>query len=147
MEALIATESHRISPCVRKVPYPVSARSMRFLLTWLMVVCAMAGLNTRGLGAGVMSLEICSHPAESCCQDDVCAASAPVDSHGGGHENCPPGDHHHHSCYCSHVLPLTVENDLPSRLGISASSVLGIRHEGEVPPEGPFLGSEKPPLI
>ena len=74
MEALIATESHRISPCVRKVPYPVSARSMRFLLTWLMVVGALAGLNARSLGTDVILLGDCSHPAEVCCQEDPHAA-------------------------------------------------------------------------
>lgn len=120
---------------------------MRLLLTWLMVICALAGLNTRGLRADVMNLAVCSHPAESCCQDDSHAATAPVDSPSGGHEPCPPGEHHHHSCNCSHALPLTVENNLPCRLEITASSLAGVRHKGDVLPEGPFLGSEKPPLI
>ena len=145
--ALIAAACQWISACVRKVPYPVSARSMRFLLTWLMVVSALAGLNARSLGTNVILLGDCSHPAEVCYQEDPHAACAPLDSHGGNHDDCPPGDHHHHSCSCSHALPLTVENNLPCRLGDSGSSLLGARHEGEVPPEGPFLGSEKPPLI
>jgi hypothetical protein len=44
-------------------------------------------------------------------------------------------------------MPLIVESNAACRSGVPGSSQLGFRHEGEDPPEGPFLGSEKPPLI
>ena len=123
------------------------ARWMKLIFTWLMIVCTLAGLNARVLGDDANRLTGCSHLAEPCCQDDHHDATAPEDPHGHGDE-CPPGDHHHHSCGCtSHAMPLSVESDLISRLGIPEPSLLGVRHEGDVPPEGPFLGSEKPPLI
>jgi hypothetical protein len=120
---------------------------MRLIFTWLMIVCALTGLNARVLGADLSQLVGCSHLAEPCCQDDHHGATVPADPHGHGDE-CPPEKHHHHSCGCSsHAMPLSVESDLISRLGIPEPSLLGVRHEGDVPPEGPFLGSEKPPLI
>jgi hypothetical protein len=42
---------------------------------------------------------------------------------------------------------LTVENNPDRKLGVPGSSLLGVLHESEVPPEEPVLGSEKPPLI
>ena len=45
------------------------------------------------------------------------------------------------------VSALIMLGSMNRQPGIPGSSLLGVRHEGEVPPEGPFLGSEKPPLI
>lgn len=84
----------------------------------------------------------------------ICQACSHADEHGmhhhhpgHGHEDCDPDQPHHHDC-CSPVQPLGVENHSPCRLGFSPESLLlGVRHEGELPPEEPFLSSEKPPLI
>ena len=118
---------------------------MRLVLTWLMILSALAGLNTRVLSADGSRVDVCSLLAESCCQVDPHGATAPEEHHGSGDE-CPPG-HHHHACGCSHAIPLMVENDVVCHSGVPDSFLLVFRHEGEVPPEGPFLGSEKPPLI
>ncbi len=40
-----------------------------------------------------------------------------------------------------------MENHFMGRLGVSESILLGVGHESEIPPEKPFLSSEKPPLI
>ncbi|MES2924470.1 MAG: hypothetical protein V4819_23155 [Verrucomicrobiota bacterium] len=120
---------------------------MKVVFTWLMVLCALVGLNLRVVGADAGRVDACSHVAEPCCEVDHHDAIAPDDPHGGGDE-CPPGHHHHHhACCCSPAMPLVVENEIVCRSGVPGSSLLGFRHEGEIPPEGPFLGLEKPPLI
>ncbi|MES2439018.1 MAG: hypothetical protein V4584_08120 [Verrucomicrobiota bacterium] len=116
---------------------------MRSLLTWLMVFSVLAGLNVRVLAADVGCAEACTRSV-TCC-DDHHETHAPA-SHQHDGKDCPMDHHHHHDC-CSHTLPLTLDHTLTCRLGIPGSSLLGVRHEGEVPPEGPFLSSEKPPLI
>jgi hypothetical protein len=116
---------------------------MRSLLTWLMVFSVLAGLNVRVLGAEDRHVGTCSHIEEICC--DHSHDPAPDDHQHDG-EKCPQDHHHHHGC-CSIAQPLTVENDHLRQPGIPGSSLLGVRHEGDVPPEEPFLGSEKPPLI
>lgn len=117
---------------------------MRPLLTWLMVICTLAGLNARVLAADASRVAVCVKSADTCCQDHH-DAPAPEEHHHDG-DDCPT-DHHHHFGCCSLAQPLTVENNLNGRLGIPGSSLLGVLHESEVPPEAPVLGSEKPPLI
>ena len=117
---------------------------MRAVLTWLMVFCVLAGIHSRVLSSDAEGPDTCSLSVSECCPD-VCEAGGPDETHHDG-DNCPP-DHHHHPGCCFHAMPLTVESDLTCRLGVPGSSLTGIRHEGDVPPEEPFLSSEKPPLI
>lgn len=117
---------------------------MRSLLTWLMVFCVMAGLNARVLGAGTPHVATCSHVEEVCC--DHSHEPACEDRHNDG-EKCPQEHHHHHYGCCHNSQPLTVENDHFRQPAFFGSSLPGIRHDGEIAPEEPFLGSEKPPLI
>ena len=117
---------------------------MRLLLTWLMVICTLAGLNARVLADEVGRVAVCAQSTDTCCQDHHDAPGPEKHHHDG--DDCPL-DHHHHFGCCSQALPLTVENNLICRLGIPGSSLLSVLHEGEVPPEAPVLGSEKPPLI
>ena len=105
-----------------------------------MVACILSGLNARGLIADGSPVNVCPQQIKSCCEPDV----GNHDSHDD--KNCPPGEHHHHSC-CSHALPLTLENHVTCWVGVTESSLLGVCLESDVPPEEPFLGSEKPPLI
>jgi hypothetical protein len=86
----------------------------------------------------------CVQPVEACCQDHSNPPSPQDHQHDG--KDCPL-EHHHHHGYCSHGLPLTVDQNLQYRFGFPDSSLLGVRHDGEVPPDGPYLSSEKPPLI
>lgn len=108
-----------------------------------MVFCVLAGLNVRVLGAESCHVDTCSHIEEICC--DHTHQQAP-DEQQHDETKCPQEHHHHHGS-CPVSQPLTVENDHLRQPGIPGSSLLGVRHEGEVAPEEPFLGSEKPPLI
>jgi hypothetical protein len=63
------------------------------------------------------------------------------------HDHECPADHHHDSCCCSHALTLVCEFDDACALMPSKSSIFGMRHQSVKIPNGPFLISEKPPLI
>lgn len=116
---------------------------VRVFLTWLMFFCVAGGLSARILAADT-SRDIGCGESAACC-DHLHEAEVPAEhSHGG--EDCPLEHHHHHGC-CSHPLPLTLDSTLSSRLGILNYSLLAVRHEGEITPQGPFFGLEKPPLI
>jgi hypothetical protein len=112
---------------------------MNLLFSWLMVFCVMAGLNVRVIGADHSHLE--QHPAsmEGCCGHE----KPPAEPHDDGHHD---GDCHHHHC-CVQAQPMNMESDHFKRFANPDSRRLALRHEGESPPEEPFLSSEKPPLI
>lgn len=117
---------------------------MKSILTWLMVFCVLAGLNARVLADDAVRSGGCT-PTETCCEstgDDGKPADHPDD----GDDDCPLEHHHHHDC-CSQTLPMAADNAIPGAGGVPGSPLLGLRPEGDVLPEGPFLGSEKPPLI
>ena len=116
---------------------------MRNFLTVLLAFCVFAGLNARVLAVTCTSASECGKVTESCCQDDNALGSPADEHHDGG--DCPM-EHHHHGL-CSHGLPLGVDIQTPARLTLPGSLKLSFRHEGDMPPDGPFLGSEKPPLI
>ncbi len=116
---------------------------MRLLLTGLIALCVLAGLNVRLLAESVDTAAICHDAAHNCCESvpDPCA-----ELHD---ESCPSGDHHHHQHHacCLHAMPLTQEEPPSCRLGVLGVTLSGIQDDGETAPEEPFLGSEKPPLI
>ena len=116
---------------------------MRQAVTWLMVFCVAIGLGARISAADTSRLAACTESV-TCCDDPHESVSPAEHPHDG--ENCPLEHHHHHGC-CFHSPPLTLDSTIIDQLGIPNSSLLAIRHEGEMTPEGPFLSSEKPPLI
>ena len=116
---------------------------MRALITWLVVFCVVAGLGARSLAANPGHLEVCE-TSQTCCHSPHEAEPPAEHQHDG--ESCPLEHHHHHGC-CFQPLPLTLDSAVTYRLGVPESALLADRPEGEVTPEGPFLGSEKPPLI
>lgn len=111
---------------------------MRLIAIWMLVFGVLAGLSARVLDSQGHSICLaCSHADEHGIDHH----------HGHSHEDCDPDHPHHHDC-CSPVQPLGVDHHSPCRLGFSPeSSLLGVRHEGDLPPDEPFLSSEKPPLI
>ena len=116
--------------------------------TWLIMVGILVGLSFRVFGAVDLHLAIeksCDQHVEVCCNDHSDVPAPHDHSHEKGND-CPL-EHHHHHGNCSHVLPLIVDQTFQCRVEIPDSSLLGVRHEGEVPPDGPYLSSEKPPLI
>ncbi|MES2657182.1 MAG: hypothetical protein V4689_01120 [Verrucomicrobiota bacterium] len=120
---------------------------LRSTATWIMIVGVFVALSLRAVGVDYSHEKItasCCHSVETCSESDP-GANFP-DGHQHDGEKCPLGHHHHKGC-CSNAQPLTVENDHFRQPGIPGSLLSGVRHEGEVPPEGPFLASEKPPLI
>jgi hypothetical protein len=88
---------------------------------------------------------VCTDKAEQCCKADQGVSKQAGQSSDCG--KCPVDHHHHGGCSCSFVLPMVVADKLASQFDSQSSFLLGIRHENEVAPDGPFLGSEKPPLI
>ena len=130
---------------------------MRFLAKWLMVLCVIAGLNSQAIAAYCSDPAACSHVADTCCQSgeeiDSCDAThagqthigEPKDGHREG-DDCRADDHHHHTC-CSLGLVLGLDSHGDCKPGVPVSAFAGFRNQGDVPPEEPFLGSEKPPLI
>lgn len=104
----------------------------------------MAGLNARVLASNAGHVGTCTQSETACCSDATHENESSDCDHDG--EKCPKDHHHHHSC-CSPAQPLTMENDHFRQQSLLTSSLLGIRPEGDVLPEDPFLGSEKPPLI
>lgn len=125
---------------------------MRSLLSWVMVLFVLAGLNARVLAAPSHPELTHSHEEKACdghhhhhhCEDDS-------DGHHQHHhedgEKCPADHHHHHTGCCVHGSPLAMNNDLGCHVGVLVGRLVGIRQDGEIVPEGPFLSSEKPPLI
>lgn len=116
---------------------------LRLVITWLVVFCVAFGLGARVLAADTSRVAICTE-STTCC-DHPHEVKTPAEHQHNG-EDCPLEHHHHHGC-CSHSSPLTLDSTLIYRLGIPVGLLLAIRHEGEITPEGPFLSSEKPPLI
>jgi hypothetical protein len=108
----------------------------------LIVGCVLVGLGAQVLRITVGGA-ICPHSKVTCCENHL--AEMPLDDH--DNDDGGPCEHHHHHGCCSHPLPLTLDTTLVYRLGIPGGSLLAIRHESEITPEGPFLSSDKPPLI
>lgn len=119
---------------------------MRIFLTGWIVLCVLAGLNVRVLAAGADHAGFCCGSAEISCAPDHCVC--PSGEHPVEDGGCPGGEHrhHHHAC-CSYLSPVAVEEMGTSAPAVFGSKILGIRPEGEIAPDAPFLGSEKPPLI
>jgi hypothetical protein len=113
-----------------------------------MVICTLAGLSGRISGVHAAPATSCAQSAETCCED-IHQAPVPESHHHDDGSECPPEHHHHHhqGCCSQPLPPVVLDHDFTCWLGTPQSSLLGIRHEGERTPEGPFLGSEKPPLI
>lgn len=113
----------------------------------MLVFSVFVGLNARGLTVNA------EHGSGECLLEQTCGHGHDHHHHHGpakekhrhGGEEAPY-DHHHHNC-CHPAMPLTVEIQQICRLGISGLHLFGFRHEGELTPEEPVLGSEKPPLI
>jgi len=115
----------------------------------LLVFGVFAGLNLRVLASDH------AHPPKTGqdCSDHHDHHHPAEDLHSPHSDDCPTGGkhdgeghHHHHGC-CSPAQPLTIENDHLRQPYLPDSSLVGVRHDCEVPPDEPFLGSEKPPLI
>ena len=115
---------------------------MRFFLTLL---------TAFGVFAGPILLVLAS--CESCVASETtghrCTNVPNASQRNGqnqGSEKCPV-DHHHTSCCSHHVMPLSLAEKSGDRFGNPGSFLPRNRHESEIPPDSPFLGSEKPPLI
>lgn len=143
---LAKNEAVVVSFALRGSVYVIGYAVLRSYAKWVMIVGVFVALSLRAIGLDHLHHQISSN----CCQsvemslDDQLDTDSPDDDQQDD-KNCPT-DHEHHGC-CSTGLPLIVDNSFICRLGVPGSSLLGVRHEGEVPPEGPFLASEKPPLI
>jgi hypothetical protein len=107
-----------------------------------MVFCVLAGLSVRVLAGSDLSAHVHERSAEDCCENHC---HSPNESDPGPHDTHP---HHHDGC-CMHAIPLLlgIEPQQPCRLGVPHATRMKFCHEGDTPPDEPFLRSEKPPLI
>jgi hypothetical protein len=55
-------------------------------------------------------------------------------------------DHHDHGCFC-HGMPLVASGESAISLQVPCTNLSRLAHDGEIPPDGPFLSEDKPPLI
>jgi len=108
------------------------------VFTWLLVFGIIAGLNLR--------VFVTPGGCSSICPQTQCHPCDHQDTLPADHDHDGPVEHHHHEC-CIHMLPLTVERDSTIVLLVPVCTTPGLRPESEVPPDAPFLSSEKPPLI
>jgi hypothetical protein len=132
---------------LRASNYMICCAVLRSYATWAMIVGVFVAFSLRAAGVEFSHDKFasgCCHSVETCSESNL--GTTLPDGHQHDGEKCPQ-DHHHHKGCCTNSQPLTVENDYLRQPGIPGSLLLGVRHEGEMPPEGPFLGSEKPPLI
>jgi hypothetical protein len=118
---------------------------MRLFLTWLLVFGVFAGLGLRAVAADAGHTAMCAEDSSHCGQSGHDHHHG-HDSHDHEDEDCPPDHHHHYGC-CFQGMPMTAEMANACRISDPSASFLGVRHECEVPPDGPFLSSEKPPQI
>ena len=126
--------------------YVIGWAVLRRYAKWVMIVGVFVALSLRAIGFDHSHEDLgskCNHSVKMCQESQLDTDLSDDDPQDD--KNCPP-DHEHHGC-CTAALPLTLDSNSICRLGVPGSSLLGVRHEGEVPPEGPFLASEKPPLI
>lgn len=123
---------------------------MRIVLTWLLFLGMIAGLQVR-----VLEVDPCELVAHHEHEHDyghayhpVSECDAPVIPCDPDHEDhCPPEHHHHHhGCYCP-SQPLISTGDALPRLGCMSVTRSRLCHENERIPEGPVLGMDKPPLV
>jgi hypothetical protein len=54
---------------------------------------------------------------------------------------------HHQHCACSHTMPVGNVENTHSRLAVPAFSLMPVRSECQLPPDGPCSELDKPPLI
>ena len=135
-----------VSFALRASIYVIGYAVLRSYAKWVMIVGVFVALSLRAIGFDHSHEVIgskCSHSVEKCQESQLDTNLSDDDEQ--DEKSCPP-DHEHHGC-CTTALPLIADHSFTCRLGIPGSSLLGVRHDGEVPPEGPFLASEKPPLI
>gem|GEM_PF-2891773 len=121
---------------LREIDVFLVATAMRYLLFALMILGLLTG--------GPLRAEGCSNSCQPPVSNDCCEGHGQEKGH--PESQCPEG-HHHHGMGC-HVSPaMTAEDE--EHLGLTAISHEGssCRPQSEVIPEGPFLSSEKPPLI
>lgn len=130
---------------LREVDCVISYAALRKCATWLMIVGVFVAVSLRAIG-----FEHYHDTRYKCCQPGETPADSQLDQDlpddDQQDDQDDPTGHEHHNC-CSSGLPLIIDNGSNSRLGVPGSSRLGILHEGEVPPDGPFLSEDKPPLI
>ena len=106
-----------------------------------MVIVVFFGLHSRCFARYACEAHASPHQADH--SDHYHGVNLPYDVSQG--ENFPQ-DHHEHDCYCQ-GMPMANARDQSIRLSAPCLSLLGIRHEREMVPEGPFLSEDKPPLI
>jgi hypothetical protein len=114
---------------------------MKILTSCLIVVAVLLGLQVRVLADD--PCEVLAVMTEDCHSGHDHSNDAPCDS--PHDKNCPSD--HHKSGACCHILPLVSDNQAVCRLASPASYRLRVRPECALIPEGPYLSSDRPPLI
>lgn len=115
---------------------------MSFVSSFILVLTVFIGLQARVLAKDPCEVMVSMHQGDHC--DHHHEESLPCDP---SHEKNCPAEHHHHCGIVCHVSPLVSENDFAGRLAEPTSIRLRLRSESELIPEGPYLSSDRPPII
>jgi len=99
-----------------------------------------------GVFAGLNSPVIAVDGTCVACFEDGVPCYKETPQLGDRGDNKCPVDHHHNRC-CCHVQPMAVAEKAEAKPGQPVLLLPRNRHESEVALDGPFLSSEKPPLI
>jgi hypothetical protein len=107
-----------------------------------MLLAVLFGLHLRVLAKDPCEILSLMHQADH--SDHHHEGNLPCDpSH---NEKCP-SEHHHHCGALCHLMPLVSENDFVCRLPLPVSSRLRVIPESDLIPDGPYLSSDRPPII
>lgn len=107
-----------------------------------MVVAVLLGLQLRVLAHD--PCEVLTTMMEDCHSGHDHGNDAPCDA---PHDKNCPSEHHHQGGSCCHILPLVSDHQLACRSAVPASYRLRLHPECALIPEGPYLSSDRPPLI
>jgi hypothetical protein len=141
----VARLGDKISVCIAAGCFIL--RGVRTVFTWLMLLGVFAGLSARAMYVPHFHDHSHSHAhaAEGCHEAGALAAcdEQPQDPENteGSHED----HHHHHAC----VLPgaIALADDAEWRLLARHGEWVEFHRLSLSPPEGPWLETDKPPLI
>jgi hypothetical protein len=110
---------------------------MKLLLTWILMFGVFAGLNSRVIAVDGTCVA---------CFEDGGSSYKETPQKGDPGDNKCPVDHHHNGC-CCHVQLVAAAEKAEAKSGQPVLLLPRDRHESDMAPDGPFLSSEKPPLI
>lgn len=117
-----------------------SATVRRHLITWLLALGVLLGLQARVLAVDPCETLLAMHQQEH--SDHHHDSDKPCDP---SHDDHCPVEHHQQGA-CGHTMPLAAETHSLARVAGSLFSLSPIIEEAELAPDAPSSDLDKPPL-